>query len=127
MKILLLVVFVCFTPVLWAGSAIPPQKSGIASWYGEEHRGKLMANGKRFDPDKLTAASWFYPIGTTLQVTVKQGPMAPARQVMVTITDRGPAWRLVRTGRKIDLSHAAFKQLAHPDLGLIPVVVTRIN
>src|SRR6516162_1226131 len=44
--------------------------TGLASWYGEEHRGKLMANGKRFDPDKLTAASWFYPLGTKVRVTL---------------------------------------------------------
>src|SRR5256885_351299 len=42
----------------------------VASWYGEEHRGRLMANGKRFNPDKLTAASWFYPLGTTVRVTL---------------------------------------------------------
>src|SRR6185436_14813375 len=41
---------------------------GKASWYGEAHRGRLMANGQRFDPDKLTAASWFYPLGTKVRV-----------------------------------------------------------
>ena len=56
------------------GQAIPragaAPSSGLASWYGEEHRGKLMANGKRFNPDKFTAASWFYPLGTKVRVTL---------------------------------------------------------
>ena len=63
--------------------------NGVASWYGEEHRGKLMANGKRFNPDKFTAASWFYPLGTKVRVTLAS-PSQPRRSVVVTITDRGP-------------------------------------
>jgi rare lipoprotein A len=102
------------------GGAQPQQ--GIASWYGEEHRGKLMANGHKFDPDKLTAASWFYPLGTRVRVTVADPQFEP-RSVIVTVTDRGPAKRLVGQGRVIDLAHAAFQQIAHPDLGLVTVTV----
>jgi rare lipoprotein A len=102
-----------------------PQK-GFASWYGEEHRGKLMANGHRFDPDKLTAASWFYPLGTRVRVTVNSPDFA-SRSVMVTITDRGPAKRLVQQGRVIDLGRAAFQKIAHPDLGLVQVVVEPVD
>ncbi len=47
---------------LTALASVPPS-TGLASWYGEAHRGKLMANGKRFNPDRLTAASWFYRSG----------------------------------------------------------------
>ncbi|MPN41665.1 hypothetical protein SDC9_189219 [bioreactor metagenome] len=101
-----------------------PAAKGIASWYGEAHRGKLMANGKKFNPDKFTAASWFYPLGTKVRVTL-QG--RPQKSVLVTITDRGPARRLVREGRIIDLGHAPFKKLAHPDLGLVSVVVTPVR
>lgn len=104
-------------------TAVP--QHGFASWYGEEHRGKLMANGQKFDPDKLTAASWFYPLGTRVRVTVSSPDFEP-RSVMVTITDRGPAKRLVREGRIIDLGHAAFKKIAHPDLGLVKVTVEPI-
>lgn len=95
---------------------------GIASWYGEEHRGKLMANGKRFNPDKFTAASWFYPLGTKVLVTLTSASQT-RRSVVVTITDRGPTSELVRDGRIIDLSHAPFRRLAHPDLGLVAVAV----
>ena len=66
-----------------------------ASWYGEEHRGLPMANGKRFNPDKLTAASWFYDLGTRVVVT------HAGRSVVVEITDRGPAHPLFNEGRKI--------------------------
>jgi len=100
--------------------------SGEASWYGEAHRGKLMANGKKFDPNKLTAASWFYPLGAKIKV-VHRVAGRPARSVLVTITDRGPAQVLVRDGRIIDLTHAAFKKLGNPDLGLIPVVLERVQ
>ncbi len=110
-----------------AGS--PPAKTGIASWYGEAHRGKVMANGKRFNPDRLTAASWFYPLGTKLRVSVKepfQG-QTQARSVLVTVTDRGPALDLVRDGRVIDLARAAFRRLTSTDYGLVPVTIRPVQ
>lgn len=76
-----------------------------------------MANGQRFNPDKLTGASWFFDFGTKVVVTHAN------RSVVVEITDRGPAKRLANEGRKIDLSRAAFAKLADPDLGLIDVTV----
>ncbi|MDB6108590.1 MAG: hypothetical protein JWR69_340 [Pedosphaera sp.] len=122
--------FSLFGLLAWAvlaAHAEPPPTSGQASWYGESHRGKLMANGKPFNPDSLTAASWFYPLGTKVRVTLREqaSPLRsqPQPTVIVTITDRGPAKRLVRNGRIIDLSHAAFKTLASPDLGLVQVEV----
>lgn len=116
---------ISFAAVSLTVAAAPPA-AGVASWYGEAHRGKLMANGKKFNPDRLTAASWFYPLGTRVRVTLASpelvGKSVP-RSVVVTITDRGPARRLVRNGRIIDLAHGAFKALAHPDLGLVRVRV----
>src|SRR3954468_23021069 len=104
-------VMVCSTILTLALTAGASQQSvtGYASWYGEEHRGRLMANGRKFNPDKLTAASWFYPIGTKVRVTAveegtsRNGTKSPPRTVLVTITDRGPARELVRGGRIIDL------------------------
>ena len=96
-------------------------ETGVASWYGEEHRGKTMANGRPFDPDKLTCASWFYPFGTRLEVRHSD------RSVIVTVTDRGPAKRLVRKeNRIVDLSRAAFARLADTKLGLINVKLTPV-
>ena len=100
----------------------PSPLTGTASWYGEEHRGNLMANGHKFDPDKITAASWFYPLGTRVRVTVNS-PSFEKRSVLVTVTDRGPRKHLVRDSRIVDLAHAAFAELASPDLGLIAVSV----
>ena len=90
-----------------------------ASWYGEKHRGLPMANGQRYNPDKLTGASWFFDFGTKVMVTHEN------RSVVVEITDRGPAKRLVKEGRRIDLSRAAFAKLANPDFGLIDVTIKR--
>jgi len=100
-------------------SCLTCQAADRASWYGEKERGLPMANGHRFNPDKLTAASWFFEFGTKVVVTHAN------RRVVVEITDRGPTMRLVHEGRKIDLSRAAFAKLADPDLGLIDVTVTR--
>lgn len=91
----------------------------VASWYGEEHRGRPMANRAPFDPDALTCASWRHPLGTRLRVAHGR------RTVTVTVTDRGPARRLLRT-RQLDLSRAAFARLAAPELGLVSVQVTRL-
>jgi rare lipoprotein A len=85
-----------------------------------------MANGKRFDPDRFTAASWFYPLGTKVRVTLAS-PSAPKRSVVVTITDRGPDKELVRDGRIIDLSHAPFRQLISPCWGLVAVAVEPVR
>lgn len=93
------------------------QAADRASWYGEQHRGQPMANGHRFNPDKLTAASWFFPLGTKVVVTYDD------RSVVVEITDRGPARRLVKRGRTIDLSRAAFAELSPPEVGVIDVTV----
>lgn len=87
---------------------------GTASWYGKRHQGRKMANGKRFDSHKLTAASWYFPLGTTIRVVnVKNG-----ESVVVTITDRGPNLRLHRL---IDLSQAAAERLGYVGQGLTPV------
>jgi rare lipoprotein A len=104
--------------VILAAMALPC-RADRASWYGEEHRGDVMANGHCFNPDKLTAASWFYALGTKVVVTRDN------RSVVVEITDRGPAKRLVQEGRTIDLSRAAFAKLAPPSLGLIEVTLEK--
>jgi len=87
---------------------------GTASWYGKEEQGQKMANGKRFDRNKLTAASWYFPLGTPVRVVnVKNG-----QSVVVTITDRGPNLRLHRI---LDLSEAAAGHLDYLGVGLTQV------
>lgn len=125
---------ICAAMVLAGARALPASpapENGVASWYGETHRGKLMANGKKFNPDRLTAASWFYPLGTrvkvTLEVPTSSSRKTKSKSVYVTITDRGPAHGLVREGRIIDLTEAAFGRLADLDLGLVPVTVQPVK
>ena len=92
---------------------------GTASWYGKRHQGRKMANGKRFDRNKLTAASWYFPLGTTIRVVnVKNG-----ESVVVTITDRGPGQHLHRL---IDLSEAAAERLDYVGQGLTPVFLSPV-
>jgi rare lipoprotein A len=94
--------------------ALKLQYIGTASWYGQQHQGRKMANGKRFDFHKLTAASWYFPLGTTIRVVnLKNG-----ESVVVTITDRGPNLRL---NRIVDLSEAAAERLNYVGQGLTSV------
>ena len=78
-----------------------------------------MANGKRFDSRKLTSASWYFPLGTTIRVVnVKNG-----ESVVVTITDRGPGQHLHRL---IDLSEAAAEHLDYVGQGLTLVFLSPV-
>jgi peptidoglycan lytic transglycosylase len=92
---------------------------GIASWYGQQHQGLKMANGKRFDRRKLTAASWYVPLGTVLRIVNLEN----GKSVTVTVTDRGPNLRLHRI---VDLSEAAARQLGYIEKGLTPVFVSPV-
>jgi rare lipoprotein A len=96
------------------------QYMGTASWYGSDRQGKKMANGKPFDRNKLTAASWYFPLGTTIRVVnVENG-----ESVVVTITDRGPNLRLHRI---LDLSEAAAQRLGYVGQGLAPVFLYPVS
>ena len=98
------------------GKSLKVKYIGTASWYGIQHQGRPMANGKPFDRYKLTAASWYFPLGTTLRVVnVKNGG-----SVVVTVTDRGPNFRL---NRLIDLSEAAAERLSYRYDGLTTVFI----
>jgi rare lipoprotein A (peptidoglycan hydrolase) len=93
---------------------------GVASYYSYECANKPMANGKMFDPERRTCASWFYKFGTVL--TVKS--LDTGRTTEVVVTDRGPNKRLVKQGRIIDLSKRAFQDICALKKGLTKVDVT---
>jgi rare lipoprotein A len=76
---------------------------GMASWYGHES-GNRTANGERWNPHGMTAASWHFPFGTRLKVTC----LKTGKCVIVKINDRGPARRL---NRIIDLSEGAARKI----------------
>lgn len=100
-----------------------PSVIGVASYYSYECADLPMADGKPFDPEKKTCASWFYKFGTVL--TVKSLDTGLSTQVVVT--DRGPNKRLVRQGRLIDLSKAAFQDISPLEKGLTRVAITVKN
>lgn len=102
----------------------PPQKVmsliGVASYYSYECADRPMANGKIFDPEKRTCASWFYKFGTVLIVR----SLDTGRETEVIVTDRGPNRRLVKQGRIIDLSKRSFEDICPLRRGLTQVSVT---
>ena len=88
-------------------------ETGLASWYGRAHQGKLTADGEHFDQWALTAANPTLPFGTVVRVTsLKSG-----KTVSVRINDRGPKVR----GRVIDVSRAAAAMLKMVDRGVTEV------
>ena len=89
-----------------------------ASWYGNSFRGKRMAGGGRFNPNKLTAAHRTLRMGTNVKVTnVRTG-----RWVVVKITDRGPYF----PGRGIDLSYAAAREIGIVKQGVADVRIEEV-
>lgn len=92
---------------------------GIASWYSEDDPGILptTANMELFNDQELTCAIWDVPFHTLIRVT----NLANGKAVIVRVNDRGPAKRLVRQGRIIDLTKSAFGRIASLDEGLIEI------
>ena len=88
-------------------------QTGMASFYGQAHQGKLTASGDTFDSSALTAAHRTLAFGTMVQVT----NLDNGQSVTVKITDRGPYVRK----RIIDLSAAAAKALGMQDKGVARV------
>lgn len=95
----------------------------IASWYGEGYRGKTMANGQPFDPDRMTCATYLYPLGSVIEVTPVHPTPGLRKSVIVTVTDRGPHIE----GRHVDLSRAAFGAICSLEKGLVGVRLRLIS
>ena len=77
--------------------------TGMASWYGNELRGRKTAVGEKFNPDAITAAHRTLPIPSYAEVT----SLDTGRTILVRINDRGP----YHANRLIDLSLGAARQL----------------
>jgi rare lipoprotein A len=93
-------------------------QTGLASWYGVWHHGKIMADGCKFNRHAMTAASRFFPLGAWVEVkNLRNG-----RHVLVQVRDRGP----YVDGRIIDLSEAAAEALDFRRDGLAHVSVRQI-
>jgi rare lipoprotein A len=93
----------------------PPAESGVASWYGQAHHGKLTASGNLFDMEELTAAHRHLPMGAKVRVT----NLKNHKSVTLLINDRGPGI----PGRLIDVSMAAARSLGFVNSGLVHVQV----
>ncbi len=116
---------VVLTILFWA--SISRAEVTEASYYTvasciKEGTSGIMANGRVLDDLQRTAASWDYKFGTRLLVR----NLRNNREVVVSVTDRGPSKRLYRLGRKIDLSLQAAKDLGMVKQGLAKVEVTVI-
>lgn len=95
-----------------------------ASWYSiesckREGTSGIMANGEVLNDENFTCASWDYKFKTKLLVR----NLSNGKSVIVEVTDRGPAKRLYKKGRVIDLSKGAFSQIASLKRGIIPVEI----
>ncbi|MGK5733663.1 septal ring lytic transglycosylase RlpA family protein [Streptomyces sp. URMC 124] len=114
-------VLVCVAPFP-ARADVRDARPCTASWYGAPEEmldGLPTASGEPFDPEALTAASRDLRFGTRVQVTnVETGDA-----VMVRINDRGPRDR----NRCIDLSRAAFEEIADIDQGLVRVTLETLG
>ncbi len=119
--IICMVVTISFFAATETSSGNIAMMQGMASWYAEFSPGirQTTANMEIFDHDQLTCAIWDVPFNTRLEVT----NMDNGRKVIVRVNDRGPAKRLCKEGRVIDLTMGAFKRIADLDKGLVNVRV----
>ncbi|MDD2901481.1 MAG: septal ring lytic transglycosylase RlpA family protein [Syntrophales bacterium] len=82
----------------------------VASWYGANHAGKPMANGRPFDMYADTVAHKTLPLGTKVTLT---NP-ANGRIATAEVTDRGPyIW-----GRNLDVSYGVARKLGMVEQGV---------
>ena len=82
------------------------------TWYGADFHGSRMADGGTYDMhDSMTCASNWWPLGTWLLVKYED------EVIVVQVRDRG-AFK-----HALDLSYEAFKRLASPSTGVIPVEI----
>jgi len=84
---------------------------GKATYYGETFHGRTTASGSPFDMFAFTAAHKELTFGTIVEVM----NLANGETIRVEITDRGPYGH----GRVLDLSAAAFEDVASLGAGII--------
>jgi len=90
-------------------------RTGVASWYGEDFHGRRTANGETYDMNAMTAAHTTLPLPTIVRVTNLEN----GRSVVVRINDRGP----FAEDRIIDMSRAGARELGFERNGLARVRV----
>ena len=88
---------------------------GISSWYGPDFHGKYTSNGEVYDMYEKTAAHKTLPMDTIVKITNKKN----GKSTVARINDRGP----FVSGRIIDCSYAAGKEIGLDTLGIAQVKV----
>ena len=96
-----------------AAFACPSPTTVRASYYGPGFNGRRTASGRIFRQGDLTAAHRSLRFGTKVRVT----NLRNGRDVVVTITDRGPYVR----GRSLDLSVGAARAIGATGSGVVSV------
>jgi rare lipoprotein A len=94
-------------------------QGGVASWYGSNFHGKRTSNGEVYNMHAMTAAHNTLPHGVHVRVlNCRNG-----RSTIVRINDRGP----FISGRIMDLSYSAAKELGMIECGLTPVKIEALG
>jgi len=91
----------------------------MASYYARILHHRKTASGERFDNYAMTAAHKTLPFGSEVKVT----NLNNGKSVTVRINDRGPFVK----GRIIDLSRAAFSQIADLNKGVVKVEISVVQ
>lgn len=133
------------SPRVWSGGAVQPRRgvyklgnpyrvagrtyvprhdpgydrTGIASWYGDDFHGRLTSNGEVFDMHRITAAHPTLPLPSMVRVTNLEN----GRSLVMRVNDRGPFVH----DRIIDLSRAAADRLGFRRQGTAKVRVTYVG
>jgi rare lipoprotein A len=94
-------------------------QTGKASYYANKFEGRKTANGEIFSNKKMTAAHKTLPFGTRVRVT----NLKNEKVIIVTINDRLPK----KSGRIIDLSRSAAKELDFIKAGITKVTIEIIS
>ena len=92
---------------------------GRISYYGPGFAGHRTANGERFNPQAMTMAHRWLPLGTIVEVTND----ANGRRVRLRVNDRGPVPR----DRVADVSVAASKRLGFTRAGLTDATIDVVS
>jgi rare lipoprotein A len=122
MKLTTIIILITVSLVVPAWAEITDASYYTVASCMKESGQAITASGERLRDEGFTCASWDHTVGTMLRVIrVDSGTYTTVR-----VNDRGPAKRLYRRGRKIDLSKAAFEALAPLSKGVIRVEVERI-
>lgn len=90
-------------------------RTGVASWYGQQFQGRYTANGEIYNLNDLTAAHTTLPLPCIVEVT----NLATGRSLRLRVNDRGP----FADGRIIDVSRRAAQLLGFERAGTAEVRV----